>query len=102
MEHIKSNELIDRLDQYLGHPKFDPHGDAIPNAQGKFTIRNQYILDVLDESEVGVLVGVRNNAQDFLEYLNDLNIVEFDCNLCSNRKLWLRQTQGCHLCIHVS
>jgi DtxR family Mn-dependent transcriptional regulator len=74
MEHIKSEELIDRLDQYLGRPKFDPHGDAIPNAQGKFTIRNQYILDVLDESEVGVLVGVRNNAQDFLEYLNDLNI----------------------------
>lgn len=74
MEHIKSVALIDRLDRYLGFPKFDPHGDPIPNSEGKFTIRNQYILDVLDEGEVGVLVGVRNNAHDFLEYLNDLNI----------------------------
>lgn len=74
MEHIKSKELIDRLDQYLGKPKFDPHGDPIPNAEGKFTIRNQYILDVLDPGETGVLVGVRNNSQEFLEYLNDLNI----------------------------
>jgi DtxR family Mn-dependent transcriptional regulator len=35
LEHIQSDRLIERLDTFLGHPKFDPHGDPIPNAQGK-------------------------------------------------------------------
>lgn len=74
MEHIKSDDLINKLDNYLGNPKFDPHGDPIPNAQGKFTLRNQYSLDLLVEGETGVLVGVRNHLTEFLNYLNELKI----------------------------
>ena len=43
LEHIDSDELIVRLDDYLDNPKYDPHGDPIPNAEGKFTIRNQAV-----------------------------------------------------------
>lgn len=74
LEHIKSSTLIDRLDDYLGNPKFDPHGDPIPNAAGKFTLRNQFRLDILNINETGLLVGVRTHNDDFLGYLNKLDI----------------------------
>jgi len=74
LEHIKSEELVSRLDAFLDYPKFDPHGDPIPNAQGKFTLRNQMpILDALPGNKV-VLLGVREHETTFLEYLNGLNI----------------------------
>lgn len=74
LEHIKSTELIRRLDIFLGHPKFDPHGDPIPNAEGKFTIRNQVPLMDLSPSQNGVVIGVRNNNDKLLDYLTELEI----------------------------
>jgi len=74
LEHIQSNELIMRLDAYLDYPKFDPHGDPIPNADGKFTIRNQTPLSDMHKGQVGSLVGVREHQSDFLRYLNSQNI----------------------------
>src|SRR5580693_6558937 len=35
LEHISSKELADRLDQFMGYPKYDPHGDPIPDSNGK-------------------------------------------------------------------
>jgi DtxR family Mn-dependent transcriptional regulator len=37
LEHINFDELIERLDAFLGHPKFDPHGDPIPNGKGQLS-----------------------------------------------------------------
>ncbi|MDX1317419.1 MAG: metal-dependent transcriptional regulator, partial [Xanthomarina gelatinilytica] len=37
LEHATSNFLADRISEYLGNPKFDPHGDPIPNANGEIT-----------------------------------------------------------------
>src|ERR1700743_3996404 len=39
LEHISSTELIDRLDQFMGYPKYDPHGDPIPDSNGNFTAK---------------------------------------------------------------
>src|SRR5437868_332834 len=36
LEHISSKELIDRLDDFMGNPKYDPHGDPIPDCNGLF------------------------------------------------------------------
>ena len=36
LEHIKSPKLVEHLDSFLGYPKYDPHGDPIPNAEGEF------------------------------------------------------------------
>lgn len=42
LEHIKSPLLITRLDDFLGYPKHDPHGDPIPNEHGEFsTLKNK-------------------------------------------------------------
>ena len=35
LEHISSPELINRLDEFLGFPPFDPHGDPIPDKKRK-------------------------------------------------------------------
>tara|TARA_B100000497_G_C7679619_1_gene411074 strand:- start:1280 stop:1936 length:657 start_codon:yes stop_codon:yes gene_type:complete len=74
LEHVPFDSLIDRLDEYLGHPKFDPHGDPIPNAEGKFTIRAQRSLDGFDIGKKGILLGVKEHHKDFLIYLNKLQI----------------------------
>jgi len=74
LEHVDSDELITRLDKFLGSPKYDPHGDPIPNAEGKFTLRSQISLLNLQKSEEAVVVGVRNHDTPFLQYLNKLCI----------------------------
>jgi len=74
LEHIKSKELIQRLDAFLDYPKFDPHGDPIPNAEGKFTIRSQSALSDLHVGQKGSLVGVKEHKNEFLKYLNKLNV----------------------------
>jgi len=40
LEHINSNELVEKLDDFLGNPKFDPHGDAIPDKEGNMRVVN--------------------------------------------------------------
>lgn len=47
LEHISSKKLIDRLDEFLGFPKADPHGDPIPDSAGKIAVTQQVnILDI--------------------------------------------------------
>jgi len=74
LEHIKSKELMKRLDDFLGNPKFDPHGDPIPDADGKFATRAQVSLNELEEGEKGVVVGVQESSTPFLKYLNQLGV----------------------------
>jgi DtxR family Mn-dependent transcriptional regulator len=74
LEHIKSEELIKRLDIFLGQPKFDPHGDPIPTKNGK--IENSKATP-LQEAKIGeklVIAGVLEHSTDFLAYLNEVNL----------------------------
>ncbi len=74
LEHIKSDELIKRLDAFLGKPRFDPHGDPIPDANGKMHFRLQTPLDEFEINETGVIIGVREHTTKFLQYLDQLNL----------------------------
>lgn len=74
LEHIKSDELIIRLDEYLDFPKFDPHGDPIPDKNGKITIRKQIPLNELEVKKKGVVVGVQTHTKPFLNYLDKVQI----------------------------
>jgi DtxR family Mn-dependent transcriptional regulator len=73
-EHIYSDELISRLDAFLNYPKFDPHGEPIPNAEGKFTLRNQLPLSDLGANQSVQVTAVKDNSNAFLKYLNQLKI----------------------------
>lgn len=44
LEHVSSDKLTDRLDDYLGHPGFDPHGDPIPDRNGRIVERTTRAL----------------------------------------------------------
>ena len=66
--------MIDRLDSFLGFPKFDPHGDPMPNAPGKYTLRTQIPLSELTPGQEGLIIGVRESDNSFLKYLNEKGI----------------------------
>jgi DtxR family Mn-dependent transcriptional regulator len=69
MEHISSNELIDRLDKFMGYPKHDPHGDPIPDCNGLFKAYNLKPVSAIAVNESGVICGVRDHSKQFLQYL---------------------------------
>jgi DtxR family Mn-dependent transcriptional regulator len=74
LEHIQSEKLIDRLDSYLGHPKSDPHGDPIPNANGVFAKSKSVLLSETSEGMRGKFVGVTDHSPSFLTYLDKLGL----------------------------
>ena len=74
LEHVQSDMLVDKLDKYLRFPKYDPHGDPIPNAEGRFTLREQSLLSRATVGASVILVGVKNHKKEFLKHLNKLNI----------------------------
>jgi DtxR family Mn-dependent transcriptional regulator len=75
LEHIRSKELVERLDQFLGQPKFDPHGDPIPDAEGNFAFRKQVQLSELAEGELGIVLGVQDHSPTFLQYLDRMGLI---------------------------
>ena len=74
LEHVQGEALIDRLDNFLGHPRFDPHGDPIPDAQGHWTFRQQVRVSLLQPGEKGILTGVDDHATPFLQYLDQIGV----------------------------
>ena len=73
MEHAVSDFLVDRIDEYLGHPTKDPHGSPIPGADG--SLRGDTApKTTLAECAVGStvkFVRVVNQGNDFLKFLGD-------------------------------
>lgn len=74
LEHIKSPKLVEHLDSFLGYPKYDPHGDPIPNAEGEFPKAYSTPLIEMKTSKHGQVVGVTQDNPSFLQYLDKLNI----------------------------
>lgn len=74
LEHIQSDELVTRLDKYLGSPDFDPHGDPIPDEHGVLKRTSKKLLSEIDKNEKGVCVGVKETSPEFLQYLDKKKI----------------------------
>lgn len=74
LEHVESDELIQRLDAFLGFPKFDPHGDPIPDEAGILAQRDTVFLHEAREGAAVQLVGVSMDESSFLQYLDKLNL----------------------------
>jgi DtxR family Mn-dependent transcriptional regulator len=74
LEHIKSEKLINKLDDFLGNPTEDPHGDPIPNAKGEIFKIDKQLLSELGENQKGICVGVKDTSSDFLKYLDKQGI----------------------------
>ena len=74
LEHIKSEQLINKLDDFLGNPTEDPHGDPIPNANGQIVAIEKQLLSELVENQIGICVGVKDSSAEFLKYLDKQEI----------------------------
>ncbi|MBW8243069.1 metal-dependent transcriptional regulator [Muricauda oceani] len=74
LEHIKSEKLIDKIDELLDFPKHDPHGDPIPTKDGKFQERDEKLLSEMPINSNGVCVGVKDSSVPFLKFLDKNNI----------------------------
>lgn len=84
MEHIRSKKLIEKLDQFLDFPKYNPHGDPIPNVDGIFKKQSQKSLTEAAVGEKCKMVAVKDNSGTFLRYVADLGLgLEDEINVIS-------------------
>ena len=70
LEHIKSEKLVNRLDEFLGFPTEDPHGDPIPNAKGQIKKIVKQLLSEMIVGQMGICVGVKDSSSEYLKYLD--------------------------------
>ncbi|MEY2704346.1 MAG: hypothetical protein RL407_408 [Bacteroidota bacterium] len=70
LEHIQSPLLIQRLDAFLNYPKFDPHGDPIPDEYGDVRSRPRIPLNEMNIDQIGQIVAVKDSSAAFLRYLD--------------------------------
>lgn len=74
MEHAVSDLLIDRIDQYLGYPKADPHGDPIPTADGALETPQGQTLAACPAGTTFRFVRVMDQSPEFLRFLTEANL----------------------------
>jgi DtxR family Mn-dependent transcriptional regulator len=74
LEHIESDKLIQKLDEYLGFPKTDPHGDPIPNKDGILPELAYSHLSDIKATKTCKLMGVAQDSAVFLQLLTKLNL----------------------------
>ncbi|MCC2589850.1 metal-dependent transcriptional regulator [Chryseobacterium sp. MFBS3-17] len=74
LEHVHSTLFFDKMDEILNFPKFDPHGEPIPDKDGNIIAQD---LKKLSSCRVGdrvIFKAVTYSNHEFLNYLNDRNI----------------------------
>jgi DtxR family Mn-dependent transcriptional regulator len=75
LEHSSSDYLIDRLEELLSFPEYDPHGDPIPSRKGKIPkVKKNIPLSDLNEGDTEKVVRVNDYDRNFLTYISQLGI----------------------------
>jgi DtxR family transcriptional regulator, Mn-dependent transcriptional regulator len=74
LEHVNSKKLIDKLDAFLNFPKYDPHGDPIPDINGKMSAQVQINLIDLPINKLAEVSSVGSQSSELLDLLKHKNI----------------------------
>jgi DtxR family transcriptional regulator, Mn-dependent transcriptional regulator len=74
LEHINSSLLIEKLDKFLEYPKFDPHGDPIPDVDGKMESMRQVNLIDVELDTPAEVCAVGSQSTELLDLLSHRNI----------------------------
>ena len=115
LEHIKSEKLINKLDDFLGNPKEDPHGDPIPDAHGMIIKVDKKLLSEIEIGQKEICVGVKDTSSEFLQYLDKQKIAlgsaieiiskeDFDASLqlsVDQRELTVSNKIACNLFVKI-
>jgi DtxR family Mn-dependent transcriptional regulator len=75
LEHAVSERLIERIDELLGRPVYDPHGDPIPDATGKVAERKLQSLSQARFNDRGTIARITDQDAGFLRYATDRGLV---------------------------
>ncbi len=71
LEHVVSDEVISRMDDLLGHPSHDPHGDPIPTVEGTLPTRALQLLSFCDRGDTVSIARIGNQNAEFLKFAED-------------------------------
>jgi len=74
MEHAVSDRLIDRIDDFLGHPQADPHGDPIPRSDGTIEPFAGTTLAQWPAGKAFRLIRVLDQSSEFLRFLTETGL----------------------------
>lgn len=74
LEHVGNKKLIDKLDEYLGYPRVDPHGDPIPDANGRIEFSKKIMLTELPVNIPATVSNVKDQSSAILELLEHKKI----------------------------
>ena len=74
LEHISSKKLVDRLEAFLDFPKSDPHGDPIPDINGKIPQLQQLAVSDLPLNSPAIVNGISDQSPSMLDLLKHKNI----------------------------
>ena len=74
LEHISSKKLVEQLDAFLDYPRFDPHGDPIPDSAGKMSALQQVSLVSLPLKTPAKVTAVGSQSPELLEMLKHKQI----------------------------
>jgi DtxR family transcriptional regulator, Mn-dependent transcriptional regulator len=74
LEHVSSRKLIDKLDEFLGFPRYDPHGDPIPDSNGRIETSKQVCLTELPLNKPAIVCHVSDQSSEMLELLGHKKI----------------------------
>ncbi len=74
LEHAVSEKLTDRIDHFLGHPTFDPHGDPIPTSDGSMPDSAVLSLDKCEPQTNFVVSRVLDQSGALLRYLSTVGL----------------------------
>jgi len=109
LEHVSSKKLIDKLDEFLGFPRFDPHGDPIPDMHGRIETSKQVSLHDLPANRSAVVSHVSDQSNEMLELLGHKKIgigtrleVKRKFNYDNSLEIKIRQQPSVHISEQLS
>jgi len=74
LEHIHSDTFFDKMDEILNFPKYDPHGEPIPDKDGNIIAQDLKKLSECEKHHKVIFTSVTISDDDFLTYLNIKNL----------------------------
>jgi DtxR family Mn-dependent transcriptional regulator len=74
LEHVCSDMFINKLEEYLGYPKFDPHGDPIPDIDFNIAPTHYKLLQNTEPGREYIIAKVKDSSIEILQYLTKIGI----------------------------
>lgn len=75
LEHSSSDKLINKMEEMLDFPEFDPHGDPIPSKDGSLPKQKSAVpLTLLKKEQTGTVIRVNDHDNSFLNYISKIGI----------------------------